>query len=101
MADKVKGLLPDDMNGKLASCWRRFSTSKHTITTADTWEEIAVPDAAYEVVLQSVNEFAVGENSSAEGYNSVEMQLGVAGMKSIYVKGSYNGQEIKLLWGLL
>jgi len=97
---REKGYLPTEPTGLVRKqCWWGFSTDSITLAADDTYEAVTIPAYADEVVLKSTGNFTVGESATATGFETDEIQLGISGMETLYLKGS-SGQTIQILWGL-
>jgi len=89
-------ILKTDLNGNVIMTATSFTTDDITISGAD-YNEISVPDNAAEAIIQSAESFYVGESSSAEGFLTVGVHVGVASMNKIYIKGTA-GQHVYIMW---
>ena len=78
---------------------KTFSTALLTLSGA-AYNELDVPANAAEVLLESSQEFTLGETNSAVGFKTDRIERGIASMTKIYIKGT-DAQEIKVIWTLL
>ena len=74
----------DNINNIPINTGNSFTTESKELT-GTIYEEITVPDDAAEVQLSSDSEFTIGESSSATGYPTDDIKLGVAETDSLWV----------------
>lgn len=98
MAKKLE-LPRDTVMGFPVPTGRSFLTDIVTLS-GTSYNTLAVPDNAAEVLLKGAADFTVGETNVADGYETDEINIGVAGMENIYLKGT-DTQEIQVVWVLL